>query len=37
MVGGPGGIHIRSADDHDAGNPSDLRNIKAVLLQAPDP
>ena len=28
MVGGPGGIHIRSADDHDAGNPSDLRNDK---------
>jgi len=26
MVGGPGGIHIRSADDHDAGNPSDLRS-----------
>ena len=27
-IRGPGGIHIRSADDHDAGNPSDLRSDK---------
>ena len=35
MVGGPGGTHIRSADDHDAGNPSDLHNDKSSKLQAP--
>jgi len=28
MVSGPGGIHIRSADDHDTGNLSDLHNDK---------
>jgi len=29
MVGGPGGTHIRSTNNHDAENPSDLRDDKS--------